>query len=128
MVSSCEKYRLYRRISCDKNLQIYEDYYCANIYADARYNLQNNINQDLFLEQLLLCSMIGYEEFLRYDWFDHVLSWQDPQYGCFSDASERRPIYRRHLLIEQEMNNGCLSHKGGLAGGLLATYTRVFLQ
>ncbi|CAF5024376.1 unnamed protein product, partial [Rotaria magnacalcarata] len=90
-----------------------------------------NTNQDLFLEQLLLCSIIGYEDFLRFDWLDMILSWQEPKYGCFSSASETaEPNLRikRHLLIEQEMDHGCLSHKSGLAAGLLATYARAFLQ
>ncbi|CAF1487486.1 unnamed protein product [Rotaria sordida] len=115
----------------NKNLNHFEDYFCANIYEDARMNLFHNINQDLFLEQLLLCSIIGYEEFLRFDWFNIILTWQHPDYGCFSDKSETIRFHRktrRHLLLEQEMNNGCLSHKSGLAAGLLATYSRVFLQ
>lgn len=108
-----------------------EEYYCANIYEDARMNLKYNINQDLFLEQSLLCSIIGFENFLRLDWLNIVLTWQDPDFACFSDKSETIRFHRkmkRHLLFEQEMNNGCLSHKSGLAAGLLATYARVFLQ
>lgn len=115
----------------DKNLHSLEDYFCANIYHDAHDNLKNNINQDLFLEQVLLCSIIGYEEFLRFDWFETILTWQDPQYDCFNDQSETIRFHRhmkRHLLFEQEMNHGCLSHKSGLAAGLLGTYTRFFLQ
>ncbi len=115
----------------NKKLNYFEDYFCANIYEDANYNLINNINQDLFLEQLLLCSIIGYEEFLRFDWFNTILSWQHPYYDCFSDASETIRFHqkaKRHLLVEHLMNNGCLSHKSGLAAGLLATYSRVFLQ
>ena len=114
----------------NQNLIYLEDYFCTNIYEDAKYNLIDNINQDLFLEQLLLCSIIGYEEFLRFDWLHTILSWQHRDYGCFSDASETIRFHRRskrHLLFEQEMNNGCLSHKSGLAAGLLATYSRVFL-
>jgi hypothetical protein len=115
----------------NKKLNDFEDYFCANIYEDAKYNLLNNINQDLFLEQLLLCSIIGYEEFLRSDWFHTILTWQHPDYYCFSDASETIRFHhrtKRHLLFEQEMNHGCLSHKSGLAAGLFATYSRVFLQ
>jgi len=115
----------------NKKLNYYEDYFCANIYEDAKYNLFNNINQDLFIEQLLLCSIIGYEEFLRLDWLNTILTWQHPDYACFSDASETIRFHhktKRHLLVEQEMNNGCLSHKSGLAAGLLATYSRAFLQ
>lgn len=117
--------------SADRKLDNFEDYFCANIYEDAKINLLHNINQDLFLEQLLLCSMIGYEEFLRPDWLDTILTWQHPDYDCFSDASETirfHPRMKRQLLFEHQMNNGCLSHKSGLAAGLLATYTRAFLQ
>ncbi|CAM2707161.1 unnamed protein product [Rotaria socialis] len=115
----------------NKNLKYLEDQYCSNIYLDAQLNIEENRNQDLFLEQLLLCSIIGYEDFLRFDWFDAILSWQEPQYGCFSSASETAEPnlkIKRHLLIEQEMHHGCLSHKSGLAAGLLATYARAFLQ
>ncbi|CAF2070685.1 unnamed protein product [Rotaria magnacalcarata] len=115
----------------NKNLKYLEDQYCSNIYLDAQLNIAENTNQDLFLEQLLLCSIIGYEDFLRFDWLDMILSWQEPKYGCFSSASETaEPNLRikRHLLIEQEMDHGCLSHKSGLAAGLLATYARAFLQ
>ena len=118
-------------LTTNKQLNSFEDYFCTNIYEDAKINLFNNINQDLFLEQLLLCSIIGYEEFLRFDWFNTILTWQDSKYGCFNDASEviqSSSKTKRHLLVEQEMDNGCLSHKSGLAAGLLATYSRAFLQ
>jgi hypothetical protein len=113
----------------NKNLQYLEEKFCSNIYKDAEVNIENDNNQDLFLEQLLLCSIIGYEEFLRFDWFNRILTWQHSEYGCFTDASEVFQLKsKRHLLIEQAMNNGCLSHKSGLAAGLLATYSRAFLQ
>ena len=111
-----------------KKAYYYEEYFCANIYADAKYNLTNNGNQDLFIEELLLCSMIGFEDFLRYDWFHAVTSWQQSDSGCFGSASEVKQIHRRHLLYDQDMRDGCLSHKSGLAGGLLATYIRFYLQ
>jgi hypothetical protein len=115
----------------NKNLKYLEDVYCSNIYQDAELNINTNDNQDLFLEQLLLCSFIGYEEFLRLDWLHTILSWQNSDYGCFSSGSDiidMNSKTKRHLLIEQEMTNGCLSHKSGLASGLLATYSRAFLQ
>ncbi|UJR33015.1 hypothetical protein I4U23_020475 [Adineta vaga] len=114
-----------------KSLKQLEDRYCSNIYQDAQTNLIENENQDLFLEQVLLCSMIGYEEFLRFDWFNTILTWQDPEDGCFngkSDTMETSIKTKRHLLIEQEMTDGCLSHKSGLASGVLAVYARALLQ
>lgn len=117
--------------AANKNFKYIEDRYCTNIYDDAKLNRENNDGQDLFLEELVLCSMIGYEDFLRIDWFNMVLSWQNQESGCFDEQSERNPPsnkMKRHLLVEQEMNQGCLSHKSGLAAGLLATYARAFLQ
>ncbi|CAF2803049.1 unnamed protein product [Rotaria sp. Silwood2] len=117
--------------AANKKFNDLEDYFCANIYDDAKTNLHNNFNQDLFIEQVLLCSMIGYEDFLRLDWFNTILTWQHPVFGCFSGASETIRFHRiiqRRLLVEQQMNNGCLSHKSGLAAGLLGIYSRIFLQ
>ncbi|CAF0771688.1 unnamed protein product [Rotaria sordida] len=115
----------------NKNLKYLEDRYCSNIYQDAELNIKDDNNQDLFLEELLLCSIIGYEEFLRLDWFNTILSWQNSQYGCYSstlDTIETNLKIKRHLLVEQGMAHGCLSHESGLAAGLIATYARAFLQ
>ncbi|CAF4542093.1 unnamed protein product [Rotaria sp. Silwood1] len=115
----------------NKNLKYLEDQYCSNIYQDAELNVDDNDNQDLFLEELLLCSIIGYEEFLRFDWFNKILSWQNSEYGCFTGTSnsiESNLKAKRHLLVEQGMIHGCLSHESGLAAGLLATYVRALLQ
>ena len=99
----CVKQRLAKQ-----NLNYLEDYFCANIYQDAQFNFINNVNQDLFLEQSLLCSIVGYKDFLRFDWLNTILTWQQADYGCFSDASEIlrfRHRIRRHLLFENEMNH-----------------------
>ena len=104
-----------------------EHYFCANIYADATFNLINKTNEDLFLEQLLLCAIDGFDEFLRFDWLLTILKWQDPLNDCFGEEKSTMLRGRRHLLVEQTMSNGCLSHKSGLAAGLLATFTKFFL-
>ena len=117
--------------NANKNFRFLEDRFCANIYEDAQANYAIDDNQDLFLEQILLCSIIGYEDFLRVDWFKRILTWQDSQYGCFGDnweAAMSTEKTKRHLLVEQEMSNGCLSHKSGLAAGVLAAYSRALLQ
>jgi hypothetical protein len=126
----CTHTRLSSNIT-NKNFNYFENLFCANIYEDAKSNILNGTKQDLFLEQLLLCLIIGYKEFLRFDWFNIILTWQQPEYGCFSSDSETIQFSqhrKRHLLVEQIMSNGCLSHKSGLAAGLLATYARFFLQ
>ncbi|KAK3085139.1 hypothetical protein FSP39_024974 [Pinctada imbricata] len=40
-------------------------------------------NKDLFLEQTVLCGMLGYEDFLSFDWMKMTLSWPDKNIGCF---------------------------------------------
>ncbi|CAF4255230.1 unnamed protein product [Rotaria socialis] len=68
--------------TANENFNYFQDYFCANIYQDAKINLLNNINQDLFIEQLLPCSIVGYEDFIRLDWFRTILGWQHPDYAC----------------------------------------------
>ena len=107
------------------------DRFCANIYEDAKTNFERDENQDLLLEQILLCSIAGYEEFLRSDWLQTILTWQNAELGCFADETEpviSSRVPKRQLLVEQAMIHGCLSHKSGLAAGVLATYARAFLQ
>lgn len=113
------------------HLRQLEDRFCANIYQDAVLNYETNSNQDLFLEQILLCSIIGFDEFLQIGWLKTILTWQDKLVGCFINGNESDDLTfrsKRHLLVEQEMVNGCLSHKSGLAAGVLASYLRLFLE
>ncbi|CAF0776339.1 unnamed protein product [Didymodactylos carnosus] len=116
----------------NKHLEYIEDKFCSNIYRDAVTNKKQGRNQDLFLEQILLCSILGYEDFLKIEWLNDILQWQQPT-GCFSDMSEiwtvdTKSFKKRQLLVEQEMADGCLSHKSGLASGVLAVYLRALSQ
>lgn len=113
-------------MAAKENLIRLEDQFCSNIFEDATRNIENNENQDLFLEQVLLCSIVGFRQFLRSDWLLKILSWQNPNYGCFDDSTRIRT--RRRLLFEQEMLHGCLSHKSGLAAGVLASYLRNYFD
>lgn len=112
----------------NKKLRYLEDRFCSNIYQDATANIDNSDNQDLLLEEMLLCAIVGFEEFLRVDWLQTILSWQSSEYGCFSSAVDSPTKSKRHLLVEQEMSHDCLSHKSGLASGVLAAYARAYLQ
>ena len=63
------------------------NYYCSKIYKDVEIVSKNNknINQfpkDMFIEQLLLCSMLGYDEFLESKWLKLVNRFQQLN-GCF---------------------------------------------
>lgn len=45
---------------------------------------------DLFLEQELICAMLGYVEFLHIEWLRQIISWQLPS-GCFGDPEGENP-------------------------------------
>ena len=59
---------------------------CENILqsADELWHNRNllEIEQDLFLEQTLVCSLAGYEDFLNKRYLDMILRWQIDT-GCF---------------------------------------------
>ncbi|KAK7485388.1 hypothetical protein BaRGS_00023336, partial [Batillaria attramentaria] len=64
-----------------------EDRMCGSIYNEARKEAEGErveeMTQDLFLEQVLVCGCLGYEDFLRRDWIEMVLRWQTGT-GCFT--------------------------------------------
>uniref|UniRef100_A0A0B6Y0C2 Saposin B-type domain-containing protein n=1 Tax=Arion vulgaris TaxID=1028688 RepID=A0A0B6Y0C2_9EUPU len=64
---------------------------CKSILAEAleedKDGHVNVIREDLFIEQGMLCGVIGFEEFLTKKWIRKVLSWQTPK-GCFGLTSE----------------------------------------
>eukprot|EP00058_Branchiostoma_floridae_P014660 XP_002600148.1 hypothetical protein BRAFLDRAFT_66656 [Branchiostoma floridae] len=80
--------------------------------------------QDLFLEQGVVCGMLGFRDFIRRDWLQKVLSWQRPE-GCFGISHHRTA---RRLLVEKLLRDGCLSHKSGLGTAMLAMYVRYMLD
>ncbi|XP_076434813.1 UPF0764 protein C16orf89 homolog [Babylonia areolata] len=130
---------------------------CGSIYNEAASEVKvggvEEESQDLFLEQVMLCGSLGFENFLRTDWIRMVLTWQKAS-GCFSmdDPAtlvvmetesaldhllkdlkvEGRMIEKQHhgrkLLREQLMSDGCLSHKTGLGFGTVSLYTRYLIR
>ncbi|ESO95304.1 hypothetical protein LOTGIDRAFT_160424 [Lottia gigantea] len=115
--------------------------FCKHIYKEST-NLENNQQvaenqQDLFLEQSLLCGTLGFEDFERKDWMNMVLKWQRSD-GCFgmSPTNYLKDLERiiktsggrRKLLRESSMKDGCLSHKSGLGFGVLSVYLRYLVE
>ncbi|XP_066295506.1 UPF0764 protein C16orf89 homolog [Branchiostoma lanceolatum] len=133
---------------------------CSAILSQAEFLARNGPpqpEQDLFMEQAVVCGMLGYTNFLRPDWLQKIMTWQRPD-GCFGkeDPEEekdelveqlhslpfhahnyhgniehrvktRSPTGRR-LLVERLMRDGCLSHKSGLGTALLAMYARAMMD
>uniref|UniRef100_A0A0B6Z888 Uncharacterized protein n=1 Tax=Arion vulgaris TaxID=1028688 RepID=A0A0B6Z888_9EUPU len=65
-----------------------ERYLCQQIHLDATYRERNSEMQveaeDLFLEQVLLCSVLGFQNFFTEKWMRMVISWQTAR-GCFTN-------------------------------------------
>ncbi|KAI8512446.1 hypothetical protein Bbelb_090850 [Branchiostoma belcheri] len=132
---------------------------CSSILSQAEFLAGNGPpqpEQDLFMEQAVVCGMLGYTNFLRPDWLQKVMTWQRPE-GCFGKeikeeeedelveqlhslpfhahslqgSTEHRPQRSptsRRLLVERLMHGGCLSHKSGLGTALLAMYARAMID
>ncbi|XP_019643166.1 PREDICTED: UPF0764 protein C16orf89 homolog [Branchiostoma belcheri] len=62
-----------------------QQHLCTKILREAEvlaYSGPPEPEQDLFLEQGVVCGMLGFRDFIRRDWLRKVLSWQRPE-GCF---------------------------------------------
>ncbi|CAL1543032.1 unnamed protein product [Lymnaea stagnalis] len=135
---------------------------CRTIYSEAseleHEGKVNELKQDLFLEQSVLCGTLGFEEFYSEKWIRMVLGWQRGR-GCYGlpqgltsieanlsriQEDERDLLERlsqeadridhsavgtgRKLLREKVMTGDCLSHKTGLAFGTLGVYFRYLIN
>jgi len=124
----------------DMSLNNFYQHRCDRIYSEAEWKVADwkkdpslqdkytDFYQDLFLEQGVICGVLGYDRFLKPSWLSLVLDWQKHS-GCFgsSHTTERtRPI--RHLLVESELEDGCYSHKSGLGVAMLALYGNYLIR
>ncbi|KAL8560052.1 hypothetical protein ACOMHN_041521 [Nucella lapillus] len=145
----------------DANVTEAEASMCGSIYNEAVAEVKDGAvsdgDQDIFMEQVVVCGCLGFENFLRIDWIRMVLTWQKA-IGCFSSENpdtmrreyilsnlemETRQLMRslkqevhmikrqhpgRKLLRETVMKDGCLSHKSGLGFGNLCLFTRFLVR
>ncbi|KAH9502424.1 hypothetical protein Btru_075645 [Bulinus truncatus] len=142
--------------SSNTTVEQLERQFCRSIYSELLSEetdaIVNELRQDLFLEQIVLCGMVGFEELFPEKWIRVVLKWQKPR-GCYGMTSsmmkieaeltrvqedekrlmtllngeaqriESNPAARK-LLREKVMHGDCLAHKTGLAFGTLGVYLR----
>ncbi|GFN76825.1 upf0764 protein c16orf89 [Plakobranchus ocellatus] len=135
---------------------------CRSILGEVREEYNGGhvdmLRQDLFLEQVVLCGMLGFEDFFADEYITMILSWQY-QPGCFSmtphliEMNLGPPRYRtgvtklmamlrkesydiqnspvgtgRKLMREVLMEDNCLSHKTGLGIGTLGAFLRYLME
>ncbi|KAL6427902.1 hypothetical protein ACFW04_008377 [Cataglyphis niger] len=99
--------------------------FCARIFQDL-VNLEAwnfpDVGRDLMIEQIVLCGMKGYYEFLDKHYEDLILSW--PHWsGCFNlqGFPEDHKMTRRSSSVT---DFGCSNHITGLAAGSLSLFIR----
>ena len=77
---------MFEKSSLKKGAQDFLHEICGNILQSAEELWQASnlleIEKDLFMEQTLVCSLAGYEDFLNERYFDMILGWQT-NVGCF---------------------------------------------
>ncbi|XP_018561138.1 UPF0764 protein C16orf89 homolog [Anoplophora glabripennis] len=93
--------------------------YCSYIYKEAKTSERLNFpHYDIFLEQVVLCGMEGYAEFLNHKWLKRIIEWQNP-HGCYE--SVKQSVTRRTSF---QVDYGCSDHTTGLGAAALALYLR----
>ncbi|XP_022919123.1 UPF0764 protein C16orf89-like [Onthophagus taurus] len=116
--------QLFRGIRCGlkESISIYIEKFCSLIWRDAKtLEYLNFPNTDLFLEQLLLCGMEGYGEFLIERWRSKPIIWQTEN-GCYKDSLElKNQKYRRTANV---IEFGCIDHTTGLGLATLSLNAR----
>ncbi|XP_063388198.1 uncharacterized protein LOC134674075 [Cydia fagiglandana] len=74
---------------------------CAGMYREAVYLARRGyFNRDIFMEHIVLCGMLGYQEFFRRHWFRKVVSWIDER-GCIAENFNYEANRTRYLLEKE---------------------------
>ncbi|XP_051876902.1 UPF0764 protein C16orf89 homolog [Pristis pectinata] len=91
--------------------------------------------RDLFLENIMLCGMIGYSDFYKTRWLEAILSWQYPS-GCYVEtgrsmhsAEMKQNAFTEHKRVKREdvlLDDNCSCHKTAVAVGALGSYLRFY--
>ena len=91
----------------------------------------SNLDQDLFMENVLFCGYLGFVEFLKNSlWNKSILNWQTQQSGCYQVDILKinhnlAPKKRRDTIV----GNRCSLHKTSIAiAAISIIQTRRFLD
>ncbi|KAK0168163.1 hypothetical protein PV327_001991 [Microctonus hyperodae] len=122
-------------VNCKENPRtnlsnLIEDY-CREIFQNL-IDLENfnfpSISQDLAMEQIVLCGMEGYLEFINGHYADLITSWRN-QYGCYSALNiNQRKGKVRYKKSTNPMDYGCDSHACGVAAAALSLLIRGYVE
>ena len=96
-----QKFWVYRKKKNVLNVDNFLEQKCQQILVEMnalKENVVANGDTDLFLEQGLVCGILGYEEFLHFDILENIFLWQDKEYGCFGTETSHFEV--KPLLLK----------------------------
>ncbi|XP_053692644.1 uncharacterized protein LOC128741093 [Sabethes cyaneus] len=100
------------------------DRLCGQILREARLievSGYPDVLRDLFMEQIFLCALAGYDEFRSPKWLTEIVSWQN-QAGCFKS-------YDLDLDVgSNQLSANCSSHMTGVGAAVLGLFARLQLM
>ncbi|NP_001404075.1 UPF0764 protein C16orf89 homolog isoform 6 [Mus musculus] len=120
--------------------QHYMDIFCANMMElNHRAEAVGYAypTQDLFMENIMFCGMAGFSDFYKLRWLEAILSWQNPQVGCFgrpdtkgepSEVPHQQGILRRVRRREKLFADGCSCHNTATAVAALGGFLYILAE
>ncbi|KAG7505769.1 hypothetical protein JOB18_039815 [Solea senegalensis] len=120
----------------------YEKIFCSNMMKTNEDIIRDGLTQqtvDIFIENILICGLVGFSDFYKADWLQHILRLQDDEVGCFGrdksivsqiigdELLEQLQPHRRVKRREKILQDGCSSHMTAVAVGALGGYLNYYL-
>ncbi|KAI7803726.1 UPF0764 protein C16orf89 homolog [Triplophysa rosa] len=117
----------------------YKRIFCSNMIKSNQESFKNGLTsqmQDLFLENILLCGLVGFSDFYKLEWLQSILIWQDQEVGCFGKEDDIAQIFEEFLDAphkrvkrrEKTLNDGCSSHMTGVTVSALGGFLNYYLS
>ncbi|XP_063978229.1 UPF0764 protein C16orf89 homolog [Diachasmimorpha longicaudata] len=104
--------------------------FCQNVYQDLLDIEASGFpgaGLDLAIEQIFLCGMEGYSEFVTSHYKNLLLDLRNPL-GCYSARGFQRKNYYRSKRSSNPMDYGCDNHTSGVAAAALSLLLRECIE
>ncbi|XP_051024060.1 UPF0764 protein C16orf89 homolog [Acomys russatus] len=120
--------------------QHYMDIFCANMMDLNRRAEAIGYTypiQDLFMENIMFCGMAGFSDFYKLRWLEAILSWQNPEVGCFGkpapkgkfpEVPHQQGVLRRVRRREKLFTDGCSCHNTATAVAALGGFLYILAE
>ncbi|XP_062875090.1 UPF0764 protein C16orf89 homolog [Trichomycterus rosablanca] len=117
----------------------YQRIFCSNMMNSNQQIVSKSFSgqtQDIFIENILLCGLVGFSDFYKPSWLQHILEWQDKELGCFGKDEDYSQLFEEYLDTahkrvkrrDKTLKGGCSSHTTGVAVSALGGYLNFYLS